>query len=163
MGLRQPSAIRSQLLGIPRRYFAIFAFRQNRVSRSLPYPRIKIVVNQHFLKYNRNVISWWTNDATRIQRMVLYRNTTVWWMCSAYNDTRARTFGMKFGSKEWMTNVCYVNCDFNQDRGLNCAVTSPLLNVSTAASSPSFHVFFPSFLYPDFIGQHSLLLSIKFS
>lgn len=80
-----------------------------------------------------------------------------------YNDTRARTFGMKFGSKEWMTNVCYVNCDFNQDRGLNCAVTSPLLNVSTAASSPSFHVFFPSFLYPDFIGQHSLLLSIKFS
>lgn len=73
----------------------------------------KIVVNQHFLKYNRNVISWWTNDATRIQRMVLYRNTTVWWMCSAYNDTRARTFGMKFGSKEWMTNVCYVNCDFN--------------------------------------------------
>lgn len=59
MGLRQPSAIRSQLLGIPRRYFALIrdlaipSFRENRVSRIRSLPRIHestiVVVSQNFL------------------------------------------------------------------------------------------------------------------
>lgn len=66
MGLQQPSAIRSQLLGIPRRYFALIrdlaipSFRENRVSRirfPATYPRIHDRrCESKFSKRNRNVI-----------------------------------------------------------------------------------------------------------